>query len=192
MVTQWIFAGLVCLLAAQRLAELRLSGRNERWLREQGAVEAGERLMPRLRLMHGAWLVAMIVEVFLLDRPFIPLLAAVAALGVLTGQVLRYAAIRELGVRWTVRVLVLPGSSPVVSGIYRRVRHPNYLGVILEILFVPLLHTAWITAIVFTILNAIALRSRIRSEEEALREVSDYDGAFRTTPRLVPAGRLRD
>lgn len=184
--TNLLFAGVVALLAVQRLAELRLSAKHEKKLRAQGAVEAGAEHMPVMRAMHAAWFAAMLAEVFLLDRPFVPWLAALALVGLLAGQALRYAAIRTLGDRWTVNVLVLPGAPPVTGGLYGRIRHPNYLGVILEIASVPLLHTAWLTALVFTVLNALLLRVRIRTEEQALREANDYEAALGERPRFVP------
>lgn len=182
----WIFAGAVALLAVQRLLELRLSARNVRALRQRGATEAGAAHMRWMRLLHGAWLLAMPLEVFLLDRPFVAPLAALALVGVLAGQALRYAAIRALGDRWTVNVMVLPGAPPVTGGIYRRVRHPNYLGVILEIACMPLLHGAWLTAAVFTLLNALMLRTRIRAEEAALRSAGAYDEVLGDRPRFIP------
>lgn len=186
MVTAWLFAGVVALLAVQRLAELRLSARNVAKLRARGAVEAGAGHMPVMRALHAAWFAAMLAEVFVLGRPFVPWLAALALVGLFAGQALRYAAIRALGERWTVNVMVLPGAPAVTSGLYRRIRHPNYLGVILEIACVPLLHTAWLTALVFTVLNALLLRVRIRAEESALREANGYDAALGNRPRLVP------
>ena len=186
MVSEWLFVSVVALLAVQRLAELRLSAKHEKKLLVQGAIEAGAGHMPVMRAMHAAWFAAMLAEVFLLGRPFVPWLAALALVGLIAGQALRYAAIRALGDRWTVNVMVLPGAPPVTGGLYRRIRHPNYLGVILEIASVPLLHTAWLTALVFTVLNALLLRVRIRAEERALREANDYDAALGNRPRLVP------
>jgi methyltransferase len=185
-VSAWIFAAAVALLAVQRLLELRLSARNERALRQRGATEAGAEHMRWMRLMHGAWLIAMPLEVFLLDRPFVAPLAALALAGVVVGQALRYAAIRALGERWTVNVMVLPGAPPVSGGVYRHVRHPNYLGVILEIACMPLLHGAWLTAVLFTLLNGLMLRTRIRAEEAALREAGSYDAALGDRPRFIP------
>lgn len=182
----WIFTGAVALLAVQRLLELRLSARNVRALRQRGAVEAGAEHMRWMRLMHGAWLIAMPLEVFLLSRPFVAPLAALALGGVLIGQTLRYAAIRALGDRWTVNVVVLPGAPPITGGVYRHVRHPNYLGVILEIACMPLLHGAWLTAAVFTLLNGLLLRTRIRAEEAALRKAGSYDASLGDRPRFIP------
>lgn len=193
MVTAWAFLGLVALLAVQRLLELRRSARNEAALRARGAVEAAAGQMPWMRALHAAWLVAMPLEVFLLERPFVPLLALVGLVGLVAGQALRRSAIRTLGDRWTVRVLVLPGAPPITDGPFRRFRHPNYLGVILEIAFVPLVHTAWLTALVFSVLNGFLLRARIAAEERALAQASGYEEAFAGRPRfpLFPAPRRR-
>lgn len=184
--TRWIFLGVVLAVAAQRLWELRISARNEAGLRAQGGYEVGAGHMGVMRLLHTTWLIAMPLEVFLLDRPFVPWLAAIAAVGLVAGQALRYAAIRTLGPRWTAKIMILPEAPAVSSGLYRRIRHPNYVGVILEIAFIPLLHTAWLTSLVFTILNAFLLRVRIRTEEQALRDANDYDTALGAVPRFVP------
>jgi len=188
MVTAWLFLGVVAVVAIQRLAELRLSARNEAALKARGAIEHGADHMKWMRLLHTAWLVAMPLEVFLLNRPFFWPMALFAGIAVIAGQLLRYAAIERLGPRWTVKILVLPGATPVTGGIFRHVRHPNYLGVILEIAFLPLLHSAWLTAVTFSILNGLLLRTRIRAEEAALREANGY-GAFTEIPRLVPGVR---
>ncbi|MDX1530270.1 MAG: isoprenylcysteine carboxylmethyltransferase family protein [Rhodothermales bacterium] len=187
MTTQLLFLGLVLALAAQRLFELRLSARNEATLKARGAREAGAGHFGAMRLLHTLWFVAMVAEVFLLDRPFVPALAAVGGVGLVVGQALRYAAIRTLGERWTVRVLVLPGAPPVSGGIYRWIRHPNYLGVILEIAAVPILHTAWVTSVSFSLLNAVLLRTRICAEERALEAAGDYGGVL-PADRFLPLG----
>jgi methyltransferase len=136
--------------------------------------------------MHIAWFLAMLAEVFGLRRPFDPRLALVASAAFLAGQALRYAAIRTLGERWTVRVMTLPGAKPVSGGIYRVIRHPNYLGVALEIAAVPLLHSAYLTAFLFSIANGLILAWRIRTEEAALREQNNYEQVFAGKPRFLP------
>jgi methyltransferase len=90
----------------------------------------------------------------------------------LAAQALRAAAIRALGERWTVRVLVLPGAPLVRSGPYRLLRHPNYLAVGLEFVAAPLLFGAWRTALAFSLANLALLAVRIRCEERALADVS--------------------
>jgi methyltransferase len=112
----------------------------------------------------------MLLEVFLGKRAFRPRLAALALSLFAIGQALRLLAIRTLGWRWSTRVLTVPGEVPVRHGIYRYIRHPNYLGVELEILAAPLVHSAWLTSAVFGTANLLLLRDRIRREEQALGE----------------------
>lgn len=184
--TRWVFLLLVIFLGLQRLAELRRSSRNERRILELGGHEYAPGQFRVMRVLHAAWFLAMIAEVFGLQRPFNPVLALVASLIFLAGQGLRYAAIHTLGERWTVRVMILPGAKPISRGIYRFIRHPNYLGVILEIGAVPLLHSAYFTAILFSVANALLLIWRIRTEEAALKEHNNYEQVFTDRPRFLP------
>ena len=186
MTTRWIFLLLVISLGLQRLAELRLSSHNERRILNLGGHEHAPGQFRVMRLLHTAWFLAMLAEVFGLQRPFNPVLALVAGLAFLAGQSIRYAAIHTLGERWTVRVMTLPGAQPVSQGIYRFIRHPNYLGVILEIGAVPLLHSAYLTAISFSIANALLLVWRIRTEEAALKDHNNYEQVFVGRPRFLP------
>lgn len=165
------YTGLIALVVVQRLAELRVSQRNQRRLAARGAVEIGRGHYPAMVVLHAAFLVSCVAEPWLLERPFIPALA-VAMIGVLlVASGLRVWAIRSLGGRWTTRVLVLEGAAPVTGGPYRYVSHPNYLAVVLEIAALPLVHTAWVTAAVFTVLNALVLTVRIRVEERGLERM---------------------
>ncbi len=169
MVSEAAFGALVAAIALQRLAELRRSRRNEARIRAMGGCEHAPGHFGSIAAVHTAWLVSMVIEVAVLRRPFLPALAGPAAVVLLAGQALRYAAISALGERWTVRILTLPGRPPVRHGIYRWLRHPNYVGVILEIAAVPLLHGAFLTSLVFTLANAVVLAVRIPAEEAALR-----------------------
>jgi methyltransferase len=163
-----IFTLFLALLAGQRLWELRLSRSNEARLRAAGGQEQNDDYFTRMKLLHSSWFVAMLLEVWWLKRPFRPALAILSFIVFLAGQCLRYAAMRSLGHRWSVRVITLPGVPPVTRGIYRYLRHPNYLGVCLEIAAVPLLHGAYLTTVVYSALNAILLKYRIPLEEKAL------------------------
>jgi methyltransferase len=87
---------------------------------------------------------------------------------VLAGQALRWWCIATLGPRWNTRVIVVPGLAPVTAGPYRWLRHPNYLAVVVEGAALPLVHTAWVAALLFTVLNAVLLSVRIRVEDQAL------------------------
>lgn len=156
-------------LVAERLFELRVSARHASVLRARGAVEYGRGHFPLLVLVHTLLPLGMIAEVAWLDArpgPWWPLWAALFALA----QALRYAAIRELGPFWNVRVLVVPGAGLVRTGPYRFLRHPNYLGVVIELVAAPMLFGAWRTALLVSLLNALALTLRIRCEERALAD----------------------
>lgn len=167
-VSEMLFTLVVFVLAGQRLLEVRHSALNEIQLRAEGGVEHVPHQMFFMKLLQGAWFVAMLAEVWILQRTPVPLVVLFASLAIIAGQALRYAAIRTLGPRWCVRVITLPNAAPVRSGLYRYLRHPNYLGVALEIAAFPLLHSAWISSVVFTALNGWLLTARIRAENEAL------------------------
>jgi methyltransferase len=169
-VTRLLFLGFVAALGVQRLFELRLSRRNEQWMRQRGGREHTPETYRWIVTLHAAWFASMLLEVFAGGRRFHPRLAALALSLFAAGQALRLTAIRTLGWRWSTRVMTLPGEAPVQHGIYRYIRHPNYLGVQLEILAAPLFHSAYFTSAVFGVANALLLRDRIRHEEQVLEK----------------------
>ena len=189
MVTQYLFIGLVFAVVVQRLLELRLSRQHETLLRSLGAKEHAAAQMRWMTLLHGTWIVAMLLEVIVLARPFRWQIALLTFVLFCLGQGLRLATIATLGSRWTVKILTLPGTPPVTNGIFRWLRHPNYLGVVLEIAALPLVHGAWITALVFTLANALLLQQRIRAEERALEVANEYGHHFKDRPRFIPGLR---
>jgi methyltransferase len=166
----YLVAG-VCLVALQRLAEVLYSRRNERRLRARGAVERGAGHYPLMVGLHALWLISTLVE-GLLRGPEIPAWWPVPLAAFLLVQPLRYWAIVSLGMNWNTRILVLPDAKLIRSGPYRYFSHPNYVVVAVEILTFPLTFGAWITAIVFSILNAALLFVRIRTENRALQELA--------------------
>jgi methyltransferase len=168
--TRLLFAVFVAALGLQRLIELRLSQRNEQMMRQRGGREHAPETYCWIVTLHSAWFAAMLLEVFAGRRKFHSRLAALAFGVFAAGQALRLIAIRTLGWRWSTRVMTVPGQPPVRRGIYRYIRHPNYLGVALEILAAPLLHSAYLTSVTFGVANLLLLRDRIRREEQALRK----------------------
>jgi methyltransferase len=160
------YLGLVLLVAAERVAELVVSLRNARWSFERGGVEYGRAHYPFMVALHTGLLGACIVEA--LHRPFIPWLGWTMFAVVLLSQALRWWCISVLGHQWNTRVIVVPGLHLVARGPYRYLRHPNYVAVVAEGIALPLVHTAWITALVFTVLNIPLLAIRIRTENKAL------------------------
>jgi len=173
-VSQAWYLAFIGLLALERGLELALSRRNRRWALARGALEFGQAHLLPMKLLHGAFLGGCALEVWAGSRPFLPALGW-PCLGLALGcQALRYWVIGSLGRRWNVGVIVLPGVPVEVAGPFRFLRHPNYVAVALEGLAVPLVHSAWLTALVFSTLNAALLRIRIRCEEAALREHGSY------------------
>lgn len=179
----------LALIGAERVGELLLSRRNIAWALDRGGRELGRRHFRWIALLHAAFLPACALEVWALSRPFLPGLGFPMLAVVLMAQGLRYWAVLTLGRRWSVRVIALPGVPVVTGGPYRFVRHPNYLAVILEGVAVPLVHTAWLTALVFTLLNTPLLWIRVRCEEAALARHSDYRTQLGAVPRLAPRWR---
>lgn len=166
------FTVLVGLVGLERVAELVVSRRNESWSRDRGGIEFGRRHYPPMVLLHTGLLVGAVAEAWWRRPPFVPALAAACVVLVLASQGLRWWCIASLGPRWNTRVIVVPGLAPVRSGPYRVFAHPNYVAVVIEGVALPLVHTAWITASAFTVLNAALLRVRVRVENAALRSLS--------------------
>jgi methyltransferase len=155
----WILA----LVVIQRLAELVLAARNTRRLLARGAREVGRDHYPLFILLHASWLIAIAVATPPRTGPSWPLIGVFAVL-----QLLRVWIIATLGPYWTTRVITLDGAPIVRSGPYRLVRHPNYWVVVGEIAVLPLAFHDWAIALVWSILNALLLRHRIRVETAAL------------------------
>lgn len=164
------FDVLVALTAGERLAELVVSARHARWSAARGGVESGRGHFPPMVALHTGLLVACVVEAHVADRPFLPWLGWPMLALVLASQALRWWCIATLGPRWNTRVIVVPGLPLVTGGPYRWIAHPNYVAVVVEGIALPLVHTAWVTAVAFTVLNAVLLLGfRIPAEERALR-----------------------
>jgi len=162
------FTVLVVLVAVERLLELRVARRNLAWARSRGGVEYGAEHYPAMVALHVGLLVGSVAEVWLLHRAFYPWLGWPMLALVVAAQTLRWWCIRTLGPQWNTRVVVVPGAPLVTGGPYRYARHPNYVAVVTEGFALPLVHTAWITATVFSVCNAVLLRRRIDVENRAL------------------------
>lgn len=181
----WTLVLFLAVLAVQRAAELVHSAGNTRRLIARGAVEHAAGHYPLLVAIHVLFPLLLVAEVVVLGTrpnatwPFWLVLW-------LAAQVLRVVAIRTLGERWTVRILVLPAQPRVRSGPYRLIPHPNYLAVVIELLAAPLMFGAWRTAVVISLLDAVGLRIRIRAEERAL---SPERGAVSSAAGPPPGGR---
>lgn len=175
MTTLTAFTVLVALVGLERVAELVVSKRNAAWSTERGGRESGQGHYPVMVVLHTGFLVAMLAEAWVRE-PHVPAWLAWSMLAlVAAAQALRWWCIATLGPRWNTRVIVVPGLPPVTGGPYRFLRHPNYVAVVVEGVALPLVHAAWITALVFTLANAALLLVRIRVEDAALATLPRVD-----------------
>jgi methyltransferase len=133
-----------------------------------GGKEFGRDHYPVMVVLHTALLLGCVIEVWALHRPFLPWIGWPMLVVVAASQVLRWWCVTTLGRRWNTRVIVLPKSQLVQSGPYRWIHHPNYVAVVAEGVALPLVHGAWLTAIGFTVANALLLTVRIKVENSAL------------------------
>lgn len=171
MTSAWLYTALIGATALERLVEVRLSNRHLAWSLARGGVERGREHYPVMVVLHTAFLLGCVAEVWWLGRPFLPWLGGPMLALAIACQGLRWWCITTLGERWNTRVVLVPGLPRIRTGPYRFLSHPNYVAVVLEGVALPLVHTAWITALTFTILNAMLLFVRIRVEEAALRDL---------------------
>jgi methyltransferase len=181
-----LFLVLLALVGVARLAELRISRGHQRALAHLEVARRFDPHYPWMVALHASVLAGSALEVILLRRPFIAALAVPAAVFFVLGAGLRWWAIRSLGEHWNVRVMDSAGLGVVATGPFRWVRHPNYVGVFIEMAALPLIHSAWITAIVGSAGNAWVLRNRLRVEEPVLEAHPEYRAAMAGKPRFVP------
>ena len=163
---------LVAAVAGERVVELVVARRNLAWSRSQGGIEVGFSHYPVMVVLHVGLLVGCLAEVALLDRPFLPWLGWPMIAVLVAAQALRWWCIATLGHRWNTRVIVIPGAPRINGGPYKVFSHPNYVAVVAEGIALPLVHSAWITAGVFTVCKAALLTARIRTDNTALEWLS--------------------
>lgn len=160
-----IFIVFMLFLIFQRLAELYVSSKNEKWLLKNGAVEYGKEHYPFMVSMHTLFIISIIAEYLWRDDSIVsyPLIILFFVL-----IIIKVIVISTLGHYWNTKIYKVPGTRPVATGIYKYIKHPNYIIVILEIAIIPLAFGLYYTAVIFTLLNAAMLYVRIRKENEVL------------------------
>jgi protein-S-isoprenylcysteine O-methyltransferase Ste14 len=103
------------------------------------------------------------------------------------GGALRLWPVFVLGRRFSGLVAIQPGHTLVTSGVYGVIRHPSYLGLLVNALGWGLAFRAWI-GVLLTALMIPPLLARIRAEERLLRTQfgAEYDTYCLRTSRLIP------
>jgi methyltransferase len=166
------YALLVGAVALERLLEVLVAERNRAVSKTHGGVEFGSGHYPAMVTLHSTLLLGCLIEPIALHRNFIPALGWPMFAVVLAAQALRWWCITTLDYQWNTRVIVIPGASRVTGGPYRLMPHPNYVAVIAEGVALPLVHAAWLTALLFSLLNAWLLSTRVRVENAALASLT--------------------
>jgi len=180
------YLALLALIGVGRLIELRISRRNQRRLEKQGVRKIVEPHFRWMVITHAGVLAGAAAEVLLLHRPLIPSLAIVMTALLVFANALRWWVIRTLAEHWNVEVMASSRVGVVAAGPYRWVRHPNYVAVVIELFSLPMIHTAWITALAGTLANLEILRRRLRVEEGVLMADPAYRSAMGAKPRFLP------
>ena len=172
-----LFSIVISIVVLQRLIELFVAKRNEKWMLSQGAFEVGATHYPIMVMMHVAFFVSFLLEVVVLGRTLSPFWILLLGIFLLT-QAARIWCLLSLGKFWNTKIIILPGAAVVRRGPYKWLRHPNYLIVSIELLTLPLLFDAYFTAILYSLLNVWMLSVRIPAEEKALKEATNYRETF--------------
>jgi methyltransferase len=185
-VSQIAYLGLLAAVGIGRLIELRISKGNQKRMAEQGARPVPDMHFFWMVLWHGGTLLAAAWEVVFLQRPFLPLLAFPMLMLFVLSNLMRWWVIRTLAGHWNVQVMNSTALGVVTHGPYRWIRHPNYVAVFLELIALPLIHTAWLTAALAALSTAVILRQRLRVEESVLLANASYQAAMGSKPRFIP------
>jgi methyltransferase len=181
-----LFLGLVAGVALLRLAELRLSRRHQELLASRGALKISNPGFRWMVLVHAAVLLGAPAEVFFLRRPLLPRLALSMLLLFLAANAVRWWVIATLGEHWNVQVVDSTRLGVISSGPFRFVRHPNYAAVFAEMLALPLIHTAWLTALLGALAHVVVLAQRLAVEDRVLLANPQYRAAMAGKPRFLP------
>lgn len=185
-VTVRFFIALLMAVGILRVVELGLSRHNQVRLLKQGAKKIHEPDFCWMVVTHSVILAGAALEVILLRRPFIPLLAAAACGFFLAANAMRWWVIRTLKACWTVQVMDSTEIGIITNGPFRFIRHPNYVAVFFELLFLPLIHTAWITALIGSAAHVWVLSRRLAVEEPMLMASGIYREKMAHKPRFLP------
>lgn len=163
-----IYWAILVATIAERIIELFISNRNAAWSFAQGGREFGREHYRWMVLLHTSYLVSCVAEPLVFERSISTEFAAVFIVIVILTQALRWWVIATLGAQWNTRVIIVPGLERVRRGPFRFFEHPNYIAVIVELAALPLITGAWMTSLVFSILNLWLLKVRISVENQAL------------------------
>lgn len=182
-----VLNGIIIFYLLQRLSEMLISKNNEDWLIENhNAREVNPLESLQMKVFHGLWFVSLLVEANLKHQfqawPVALFIYAVllCCLGI------RLHTMEKLKRFWTIKIFSMNNHELSTDGLYRYLRHPNYLVVIIELLLIPFLLKAYFTMIIFSFLNIFIQARRIKLEEETLMNQTNYAQLFNKKNRIIP------
>lgn len=181
-----LFVALLLAVGVLRIVELRISKRHQQKMTSRGANRVKDPHFRWMAMFHTLLLIAAAAEVVFLHRPFLPALAIPMFALFLAANLVRWWVIRTLGEHWNVQVVDSTRLGFVSSGPFHYVRHPNYAAVFVEMVALPLIHTAWITALVGAALHVVVLSLRLSVEDPVLLSNPDYAAVMGSKPRFLP------
>lgn len=164
-----LFYSVISVIALQRLFELFISKRNEKWILKKGGIEYGKKHYRFIVIMHILFFVSMVIEYKIKERDFqINIFNYLFLVFLIILELLRIWTLMSLGKYWNTKVYRIPGAELIRTGPYKFLRHPNYAIVAGEIFVIPMIFNLYYTAVIFSILNAAILSVRIKVENKAL------------------------
>lgn len=184
--SQIVYLVLLAAVGGGRLLEMRLSRRHQRALAARGFARESEPGFPIMVAVHTAVLVGAALEVLLLPRPIVLAVAVPALIAFVLANALRWWVIHTMAEHWNVQVVNALQMGVVTSGPFRWVRHPNYVAVFIELLALPLIHSAYLTALLGAVAHLAILARRIAFEERFLLGDATYRATMAWKPRFIP------
>ena len=177
--------GIILFYIFERLIELVVSARNKIMLLKEGDLKIlNKNESIQMKLFHLSWFALLLIEsspekVLSGNLFYIVVTILIAAQG------LRWLAIFTLGRYWSVDVYDMKSHAVINSGLYSYIKHPNYLAVIIELLFIPLLLGCPVVMVIGSLGNLLILKRRIAMEEGALTLQGEYVEKFARKRRFL-------
>jgi len=164
-----LFYIVISFVIIQRLTELIISKRNEKWLLSNGAVESGKEHYKFIVMLHTFFFISMMLEYNFFERDHnLNIINYLFLVFFILLQLMRVWVLVSLGKFWNTKIFRISGKDLVRKGPYKFLKHPNYVVVTCEIFVLPMIFDLYFTAIIFTILNAVMLYVRIGIENKVL------------------------
>jgi methyltransferase len=182
----YLFLGLLLAVAGLRFFELRISKKHQLEMTSRGACKVKDPYFRWMAAFHTAVLLGAAGETVFLHRPLVPALAVPMLILFFAANLVRWWVIRTLGDHWNVQVVDSTKLGFVTSGPFRYVRHPNYAAVFVEMIALPLIHSAWMTALAGALAHSVVLSLRLSVEDPVLLANPDYAAAMGSKPRFFP------